>query len=70
MFRESRDQPFQRLSQADLSVRLDLLKARHANGLYVRIIIPDDSGLSYNEAYTFTSDIHNRYDYYFQESAQ
>jgi chromosome segregation ATPase len=69
-FRESKDDPFQRLYRAELEEKLAELKARHEHGLYVRVIIPDDSGLSYNEAWAFTSEIHSKFDYYFQDSAQ
>ncbi len=65
-FRESRDQDFQRMDRAALDARLEALKAEHRRGLYVRVIIPDNSGLSYNEAWSFTSELHGRYDYYFQ----
>jgi hypothetical protein len=65
-FRESRDQDFQRVDRAALDARLEALKAEHRRGLYVRVIIPDNSGLSYNEAWSFTSELHGRYDYYFQ----
>jgi hypothetical protein len=34
--------------------------------LYVKVIIPDNSGLSYNEAWRFTNDMLTRYDYYSQ----
>jgi hypothetical protein len=33
----------------------------------VKIIIPEDSGLSYNQAWVFTRDMLNKYDYYYQE---
>jgi hypothetical protein len=33
----------------------------------VKVIIPGDSGLSYNEAWNFTRDILSKYDYYYQE---
>jgi hypothetical protein len=33
----------------------------------VKVIIPEDSGLSYNEAWTFTQDILTSYDYYYQD---
>jgi DNA repair exonuclease SbcCD ATPase subunit len=46
------------------------LKKRYGANLYVKLIIPDDSGLSYNEAWGFTFDILNKYDYYHQDDAQ
>ncbi len=58
---------FQPLSAAALHQRLATLKENYGKDLYVRIIIPPDSGLSYNDAWDFTRDVLNRYDYYFQE---
>lgn len=49
-----------------LHERLAALKARHGADLYVKIIIPSDSGLSYNEAWNFTRELLDRYDYYYQ----
>lgn len=66
-YRETRDQAFQPVSRADLDAVLSRRKEEHEQDLYIRVIIPEDSGLSYNEAWKFTSDIHSRYDYYFQE---
>ena len=47
--------------------RLAKLKADHSGDLYVKLIIPDDSGLSYNEAWGFTMDVLDKYDYYHQK---
>jgi hypothetical protein len=44
------------------------LKQRYPDDLYVRIIIPETSRLSYNEAWDFTNTILSKYDYYYQES--
>ena len=46
---------------------LQRLAEQKKNGLYVKIIIPEDSGLSYNEAWEFTSHLHGNYDYYFKD---
>ena len=43
------------------------LKDKYGNLLYVKLIIPDDSGLSYNEAWSFTVDMLDKYDYYHQQ---
>jgi DNA repair exonuclease SbcCD ATPase subunit len=58
---------FEPLSMDQLHQRLEDLKKRWGENLYVKIIIPEDSGLSYNEAWTFTQDILSRYDYYYQQ---
>ena len=57
----------QPLGRAVLETRLGALKNEHGNDLYVRIIIPDESPLSHNEAWTFTEEMLGRYDYYYQE---
>jgi hypothetical protein len=36
----------------------------------VKVIFPENSGLSYNEAWEFTSHLHGNYDYYFKEEEQ
>jgi chromosome segregation ATPase len=57
------------VSREKLDQRLAKLKATHPEGLYVRVVIPDGSGLSFSEAWDFTNHLHRNYDYYFQESA-
>ena len=52
------------VSRAALESELGTLKAQHSNDLYVKVIIPDNSGLSYNDAWRFTSDMLSKYDYY------
>ncbi|MEE9309863.1 MAG: hypothetical protein V3U64_02500 [Cocleimonas sp.] len=42
------------------------LKAKHKTDLYLKVIIPESSGLSYNEAWKFTSNLQKQYDYYHQ----
>ena len=52
------------VSRAALESELGTLKAQHSTDLYVKVIIPDNSGLSYNDAWRFTSDMLSKYDYY------
>ena len=52
------------VSRAALESELGALKAQHSTDLYVKVIIPDNSGLSYNDAWRFTSDMLSKYDYY------
>jgi hypothetical protein len=40
------------------------LKAQYGKDLYVKVVIPDNSGLSYNEAWRFTNEMLSKYDYY------
>jgi DNA repair exonuclease SbcCD ATPase subunit len=67
LYREAKTDAFQRIDRAVLESQLEQLKRRHKEGLYVRVIIPDDSGLSYKEAWNFTREMHARYDYYYVE---
>jgi chromosome segregation ATPase len=60
---------FQSVSRKTLDRRLTQLKKKN-NNLYVKVILPKDSGLSYSEAWKFTNHLHKNYDYYFQEEAQ
>jgi len=42
-----------------------VLKAQHGDKLYTKVII-DDNSVTHGEAWSFTSKILNRYDYYYQ----
>jgi chromosome segregation ATPase len=55
------------LSLAQVEKRLTKLKREKGNDLYVKIIIPTDSGLTYNEAWEFMRNLLAKYDYYYQE---
>ena len=59
---------FQVVTSKQLHQRLSKLKQQHSGDLYVKVIIPEESGLSYNEAWSFTFDILEQYDYYHQGS--
>ena len=63
------DSGFQRVSRKSLDSKLTALKERD-NNLYIKVILPKDSGLSYSEAWSFTNHLHRNYDYYYQEEAQ
>jgi Membrane-bound metallopeptidase len=52
------------VTRAALESELTGLKAQYGTELYVKVIIPDNSGLSYNEAWRFTNDMLTKYDYY------
>ena len=58
---------FEEVDRRQLDEKLGRLKTQFGGKLYVKVIIPEDSGLSYNEAWNFTRDILSRYDYYYQE---
>jgi len=63
------DGGFRQVSNKQLDQILTRLKQKD-NNLYVKVILPKDSGLSYSEAWSFTNHLHQNYDYYFQEEAQ
>ncbi len=66
-FKESEQGVYKSLSRQQLDERLTRLKDKYSGLLYVKVIIPEKSGLSYNEAWTFTQDILTTYDYYYQD---
>ena len=67
LFKDLQANDFKLIVRQQLHARLGALKTEWQDKLYVKIIIPEDSGLSYNEAWSFTKDILSRYDYYYQE---
>lgn len=66
-FKQPGDKDFQNLPLATVEQKLDKLKAEKGKDLYVKIIIPKDSGLTYNEAWSFMKNLLDKYDYYYQE---
>ena len=66
-YRQPGDSGFSRLSLAEVEKRLDRLKLEQGKNLYVKIIIPEDSGLTYNEAWEFMRNLLVKYDYYYQD---
>ena len=56
------------VSEEELHRRLAALKEKYSGSLYVKIIIPENSGLSYSEASSFTFDLLGKYDYYHQDT--
>jgi chromosome segregation ATPase len=67
LLKESEDDPdYQSVSAEQLNERLARLKDTYAGNLYVKVIIPENSGLSYSEAWNFTYDLLKKYDYYQQ----
>jgi chromosome segregation ATPase len=68
-YKGPQDSRFVSISREKLEQNLTRLKEKHKN-LYVKVIIPKNSGLSYNEAWSFTNHLHRNYDYYYQKEAQ
>ncbi len=60
------DSDYQSVSGTVLHKRLSRMQEKHGKKLYVRIIFPDDSGLSYTEAWNLTESLLRLYDYYYQ----
>lgn len=65
--RKPGDASYQSVGLSQLNSALSDLKLNHGNDLYVKIVIPANSGLSYNQAWAFTRDTLAKYDYYYQE---
>lgn len=55
------------ISRAELDRALSELKDQYGEQLYIKIVFPKDSGLSYNEAWGFTRSLLYRYDYYYRD---
>ncbi len=67
--RDAGEERYQTVTHKQLHARLSELKDEYAGKLYVKVIIPDDSELSYSEAWGFTFDILKKYDYYHQDGS-
>jgi hypothetical protein len=64
--KEPAEAAFRPIGRDTLDVLLSALKSRHGNKLYTKVTIPENSGLSYNEAWSFSNEILTKYDYYYQ----
>ena len=58
---------WEEISRIEMFRRLGALKKQLGEELYIKIVIPDDSGLSYNEAWGFTKTVLSEFDYYYIE---
>jgi chromosome segregation ATPase len=65
-FKDRGDAQAKIVSSKVMHQRLAALKKAHPAKLYIKIIIPADSGLSYNEAWAFMKELLEKYDYYYQ----
>ncbi|MCP4469415.1 MAG: hypothetical protein GY815_01800 [Gammaproteobacteria bacterium] len=66
-YRQPGDTEFSRLSLVEVEERLTKLKREYGKDLYIKIIIPENSGLTYNEAWEFMRHLLVKYDYYYQD---
>jgi hypothetical protein len=67
-YKQPGDTEFTDLPLTEVEKRLSRLKAERGRDLYVKIIIPQDSGLTYSEAWNFMRNLLVKYDYYYQEN--
>jgi len=56
---------FSVVSRTGLNQQLGDLRQQHMRDMYVKIIFPEDSGLSYSEAWKLTESLLRKYDYYY-----
>ena len=68
--REDANGEFRNLTRSEMADSLARLKDQHGKELYVKVIIPENSGLSYNDAWTFTTEMQRAYDYYYQDDEE
>lgn len=66
-FKSQSDRAYSAVTEKELHARLRRLKNKHKTDLYLKVVIPEKSGLSYSEAWKFTSGLQKKYDYYFQK---
>ncbi len=66
-FKNSDDTKYTVVSEKQLHRKLAKLKKKHPKKLYIKIVIPKQSGLTYNEAWSFMKNLLDKYDYYYQE---
>ena len=62
--RDTGDAASATVSYQQLHSRLAKLKKQYDKKLYIKLIFPEDSKLSYNDAWKFSKDILGKYDYY------
>lgn len=67
-YRESQRGKYEVLSREKMHEKLAAMKAQYGDKLYVKVVIPESSGLSYSEAWKFTRDTLHRYDYYYENA--
>ena len=58
---------FRPITERKMHRTLSQLKEEHGDKLFVRIVIPMDSNLTYQEGWKFSLDLLGRYDYYYAE---
>ena len=56
---------FSAINRVRLNQKLGHFRQQHPHDMYVKIIFPEDSGLSYSEAWNLTESLLRKYDYYY-----
>jgi chromosome segregation ATPase len=69
-FKEPGETRYRDMLLPQVEKRLTQLKKEKGKQLYVKIIIPKDSGLTYNEAWGFMKRLLDKYDYYYQSTPE
>jgi DNA repair exonuclease SbcCD ATPase subunit len=67
-FKDAGETNYTTLSSTELHNKLRALRKKHPKSLYIKIVIPENSGLSYSEAWEFMKNTLHKYDYYYQDS--
>lgn len=65
--RDSDEGGFVATTRKAMADSLAKLKDKYGKELYVKVIIPENSGLSYSDAWRFTTEMQRAYDYYYQD---
>ena len=66
-FKDSGKEDYTVVTKKQLHRKLAKLRKEYSKKLYIKIIIPKESGLTYNEAWAFMKGTLHKYDYYYQE---
>lgn len=66
-YKSSPNGSYRTVTKTQLDKSLAALKKKHKEDLYIKVVIPQNSGLSYNEAWRFTINLQRKYDYYYNK---
>lgn len=67
-YRLPSDSGYTRLSEAQMHQRLNAVLNDKGDDLFVKLVYPKTSGLSFEEAYEFRNSVLGKYDYYYRNS--
>ena len=65
-FKDAGAKTYRTINKKELHTILVKLTKEHKKKLYIKLVIPKESGLTYNEAWNFMKDVLEKYDYYYQ----